>query len=166
MNADIADAVDSSEDVALWCEVVASASAARVLRQLEEAGYGDVRVSHGYIFQGVLAGDTTITDLAKRLGVSVQAVSKSVIELEQAGYLHRRRSDDDGRARSIELTRRGRSMLATSRRARAEIAADVTEVLGTRRTATLLASLRTISTRLGTDEAVDDRRLRPPDAQL
>jgi DNA-binding MarR family transcriptional regulator len=53
----------------------------RVLARLAELGFGDTRMSHGYVVQGLLAGDRTVTDLAERLGISVQAVSKTVREM-------------------------------------------------------------------------------------
>jgi DNA-binding MarR family transcriptional regulator len=154
--------VDPFDDVALLCQIVATVTADRVIARLEAAGYGDVRVSHGYVFQGLVAGDTTITQLAGRLGVSAQAVSKTVIELEQAGYLHRRRDTDDGRARKIEITRRGQSMLATSRQARAEIAAEITAALGADGARDLAASLRAVSERYGGLDAIAGHRVRPP----
>src|SRR5688500_16565965 len=94
-----APSVAPSDDVGLLCQVIASATSERVLHQLAEAGFDDVRVSHGYIFQGLLAGDSTVTQLAQRLGVTAQAVSKAVTELEALGYLERQRDERDGRAR-------------------------------------------------------------------
>jgi DNA-binding MarR family transcriptional regulator len=153
--------VASIDDVGLLCQVVAAATSERILRDLAAAGYPDVRPSHGYVVQGVLAGDTTVTQLAHRLGVTVQAVSKSVAELEDAGYLERRRDEHDGRTRRIALTRRGRAMVATSRRSRSAAADEVVGVLGERDTRTLVRLLQRVVERHGGLDDLAARRLRP-----
>jgi DNA-binding MarR family transcriptional regulator len=153
--------LEPEDDIALLCQVLASATSERVLRELAAAGFTDVRASHGYVFQGVLAGDTTVTQLAHRLGVSAQAVSKSVAELERAGYLERRPHEHDGRTRLLTLTDRGRAMLATSRRARRAVADEITEQLGARDARTLLRLLRAVSERYGGLETISARTVRP-----
>jgi len=155
--------VDPADDVGLLCQVVAAATSDRVVRQLTEAGFDDVRASHGFIFQGLLAGDTTITALAQRLGVSAQAVSKTVIELEQAGYLERRRDDHDGRARIIALTERATAMLALSRRSRLAVAEEIAAALGERDSRKLARLLRAVAEQYGGMEAISARRVRPMD---
>ena len=61
--------MEAIDDVGLLCQAVATATAERVMARLAAAGYGDVRASHGYVFEGLVAGDTTVTQLAQRLGV-------------------------------------------------------------------------------------------------
>jgi DNA-binding MarR family transcriptional regulator len=155
--------VDAADDVGLLCQVIATATAERVLRELGAAGFADVRASHGYVFEGLLAGDVTSTELAHRLGVSVQAVSKSVSELEAAGYLARRRDEHDGRARAIELTPRATAMLAASRRARADLRREVVDRLGERDAARLTELLRSVCDLHGGLDLIASRRLRPTD---
>jgi len=155
--------VDPYDDVALLCQVVATATTQHIRRDLAQHGFDDVREAHGYVFQGLLAGDTTITQLAQRLGVSVQAVSKTVSELEHAGYLERRRDEHDGRARTIVLTRRATSMLRRSRRARAALRDEIVERLGEQSTRALVARLREVGELYGGLDAIAKRRLRPPD---
>src|SRR4051794_32484270 len=60
--------VDPHDDVALLCQVVATATTQRITRDLAAHGFDDVRATHGYVIQGLLAGDTTSTELAQRLG--------------------------------------------------------------------------------------------------
>jgi DNA-binding MarR family transcriptional regulator len=153
--------LDPLEDIGLLCQVVATGSSARVLRDLRAAGFADVRVSQGYIFQGLLAGDTTITQLAQRLGVTVQAVSKAVNELVDAGYLERRRDEHDGRARALVMTDRAVTMLAASRRARVAAADEIAARLGERKRRELLRLLRSVSELYGGIDAIAGRRVRP-----
>jgi DNA-binding MarR family transcriptional regulator len=154
--------VDPLDDVGLLSGVVGDAATELVLTRLAAEGFGDVRTTHGYVFQAVLGGDRSTTDVARRLGVSVQAASKWVIELERAGYLRRSPSAEDGRTRAIELTDRGRELIAASRRARRDVAADLADGLGERDAAQLAALLRRAAEHLGRTDAIGRRRLRPP----
>jgi DNA-binding MarR family transcriptional regulator len=154
--------LDPNDDIGLLATVVGQATGDRVLAALRHAGYDDVRTAHGYIFQGVLAGDRTTTELAERLGVSVQAVSKTVIELERAGYLTRERAAEDGRARTISLTARGERMIATSRAARRSVAEELATAMGERDAARLAVLMRRAVEHLDAAAAIAGRRLRPP----
>ena len=94
--------VDPTTDLGLLSLVVATGVTERIAERLADAGFDDVRDSHGYVVQGLLAGDTTVTHLAARLGISAQAVSKTVARAG-AGGLRRawhRRHRPAGRARS------------------------------------------------------------------
>jgi DNA-binding MarR family transcriptional regulator len=51
-----------------------------------------------------------LTDLAERAGISKQAMGKVIDELESLGYVSRG-SHQDGRAKVIQFTRKGRSLL-------------------------------------------------------
>ena len=79
--------VDPTTDLGLLSLVVATGVTERISERLADTGFDDVRDSHGYVVQGLLAGDTTVTQLGARLGISAQAVSKTVRELERAGYV-------------------------------------------------------------------------------
>jgi DNA-binding MarR family transcriptional regulator len=155
-------AVDPTADIGLLTLAVASGVTARIRERLEAAGFDDVRDSHGYVVQGLLAGDTTVTALATRLGVSAQAVSKSVTELERAGYVRRGHDPDDGRSRPLQLTAHGEALVDTSRRARQAVARDLERWLGTRDQAELVRLLRHAAEHYGGLDQLTSRRLRPP----
>jgi DNA-binding MarR family transcriptional regulator len=91
-----------------------------VLEKLALEGFGDLRLSHGYVIQHLLGGPRTITDLAARLGVSQQAASKTVAELVGLGYLEAGPARDR-RARAISLSERGRASVAVARRFRGRL---------------------------------------------
>jgi DNA-binding MarR family transcriptional regulator len=155
-------AVDPTADVGLLTLAVAGGATARMREQLAAAGFDDVRDSHGYVVQGLLAGDTTVTALAARLGVSAQAVSKSVTELERAGYVRRGTDPEDRRARPLRLTERGNAMVDASRRSRQTVARDLARWLGTRDQAELVRLLQHAAEHFGGLDALTARRLRPP----
>jgi DNA-binding MarR family transcriptional regulator len=154
--------VDPTSDIGLLSLALAGGLTGRMREQLTAAGFDDVRDSHGYVVQGLLAGDTTVTALAARLGVSAQAVSKSVTELERAGYLRRGRDAEDRRARPLRLTARGEALVDASRRARQAVARDLARWLGTRDEAELIRLLQHAAEHYGGLDALTSRRLRPP----
>ena len=117
--------VDPTTDLGLLSLVVATGVTERISGRLADAGFDDVRDSHGYVVQGLLAGDTTVTQLGTRLGISAQAVSKTVRELERAGYVARGTDATDRRARPLRLTARGEQLVDASRRARLAVAAKL-----------------------------------------
>jgi DNA-binding MarR family transcriptional regulator len=151
----------TANDVGLLCQLIFSATTDQVVKDLADAGFDDLRPSHGYVFQGLLAGDTTITQLAQRLGVSAQAVSKRVAELDAAGYLERRPDGTDGRARSVVITARGKAMLARVRGAQDAVAEQIVAHLGADDAAELDRLLRSLLDLYGGLDVIADRRIRP-----
>lgn len=141
-------------------QFVGMAASDRVLEALRERGYADVRPSHGYVIQHLVGGPRGITELAKLLGISQQAVSKSVAELAAGCYVTDVPSDD-ARVRRIALTARGRDCVAATRAARAELERELCTVLGPRRHARVRDALQRLVEHLGLAEAIRLRRIRP-----
>jgi DNA-binding MarR family transcriptional regulator len=100
-----------------------------LLERLAAEGFGDLRTSHGYVFQHLIDGPRTISELARLLGVSQQAASKSVAELVTLGYLESA-PDADKRARAIRLSARARASIAVSRLFRAKLEKKLTKKHG------------------------------------
>jgi DNA-binding MarR family transcriptional regulator len=95
---------------------------ARLLREFRhdlaapraEAGFGDIRDPHMQIFGNVRTGGIRLTELAERAQLSLAATSELVNDLEQLGYLVRRPDPVDGRAKLIDLTKRGGDAMAAA----------------------------------------------------
>jgi len=117
-------------DVVVMVQLAATFLGAEVRRRLAQAGFGSLRDSHGYLMQHLVRGPIVITDLAGRLSISQQAVSKSAAELEAGGYLARRSVAGDRRARALVLTDRGLRMVEVTRAIRADLAAELADTLG------------------------------------
>jgi DNA-binding MarR family transcriptional regulator len=77
-----------------------------------DAGYGDVREAHFQIFGNIRVGGIRLTELADRAQLSLAAASELVNDLVDLGYLTRRPDPVDGRAKLIDLTKRGKSLMA------------------------------------------------------
>jgi DNA-binding MarR family transcriptional regulator len=77
---------------------------------LKAEGREPLRPAHGYTFRFLLDRDDASTvDLAARLGVTKQAASKIVAELEGWGYVERRPHPSDRRTKVLGLTPKGRA---------------------------------------------------------
>jgi DNA-binding MarR family transcriptional regulator len=103
----------------------------------------------------------TVTDLARVLGVTQQAASKQVADLERRGLVRRRDDPEDGRARLVELSDAGRLAVEAASGSRRATADEVAAALGQERAAELLAGLAELSELLGAADVMAGRRLRP-----
>lgn len=133
-----------------------------VITGLDRAGYPGLRVRHGYVVQRLLAGDRTVTELARSLQVTQQAMSKTVAELERLGYVRRDVDPEDARRKSLSLSVRGTEAIDTARTLRAELLSDVTAEVGVRRVADAETVLRTILDVLGLAGRVEARAVPVP----
>jgi DNA-binding MarR family transcriptional regulator len=80
-------------------------------RVAEKSGGPRLRRSHTSLFPHIDLEGTRVTDLADRLGVTKQAVSQLVDDLEAIDVLERVADPDDARARRVRFTSRGRAGL-------------------------------------------------------
>lgn len=96
--------------------------------RLVAAGFDDHRLVHHNVMAHVTYQGIRLTDLANKAGMTKQAMSELVIDLERLGYLQRTADPQDGRAKLIGLTDKGRAAVEAAMRAFAEMDA----VLGDR----------------------------------
>jgi DNA-binding MarR family transcriptional regulator len=114
-------------------------------KRLEQAGYGELREGHGCVFRFVQEEGSRLTDLAERSHLTKQAVGEVVDELERLGYVERTPDPQDGRAKVIRLTARGRDAQATALRIFAELEQDWGERIGRERVAALREALEALA---------------------
>ena len=74
-------------------------------------------------------GDRT-TSLAQRAGITKQAISQLIRELEKRGYVEQIPDSTDTRAKIVRLTKRGVALYAACEKARNELQATVIAKLG------------------------------------
>ncbi len=114
-----------------------------------EAGYGDVREPHLQIFGSIRVGGVRLTELADRAQLSLAATSELVNDLEQLGYLTRRPDPADGRAKLIDLTKRGHALMADAGARVADIERRWSELVGERNFAQMCRTMQRLLGELG-----------------
>jgi DNA-binding MarR family transcriptional regulator len=89
--------------------VPAQAVQRRIIKGLNAAGFEDLRMPHMAVLQYPGPDRVRPGILAERAGVSKQAMNQLLRSLEGLGYIVRSDAPDEGRARVIRLTKRGRA---------------------------------------------------------
>jgi DNA-binding MarR family transcriptional regulator len=97
---------------------------------LAGSGYDDIRDPHMQIFGNVRMGGIRLTELADRAQLSLAATSELVNDLADRGYLTRRPDPADGRAKLIELTKRGCELMSLAGERVADIERRWSKILG------------------------------------
>ncbi len=132
-----------------------------VLEQVHAAGFQELRYSHGFVFQHLLGGPRSISELAGLLDVTQQAASKTVAELERLGFIEDTASDD-ARVRRVCLSARGMAAVEKGRSVRSELQKRLERSHGPRAVEATRQLLAEVLSSLGGAEAVRSRKLRQP----
>ena len=114
-------------------------------RRIAETDYGDIRITHGCVFGNIDPEGSRLTDLAERAHMTKQSVGEVVSELGQLGYLERVPDPEDGRAKIIRLTDRGRAAQALGRGLIDGVEQEWAERFGSERVAALRDALEAIT---------------------
>lgn len=85
-----------------------------------------------------------IVDLAQANGLTKQAMSQIVAEIEKQGYIVKQEDPDDGRAKKIALTARGKQLIQDSMHAYDELEAEYEALVG----AEVLSQFKTVAAKL------------------
>lgn len=100
----------------------------------QEAGKLSLRQAHTALLPYLsIDGGTRLTELARRAGVTKQAVGPLIEELEAEGVVERRPDPEDGRAKQIYFTARGREALLHGLSILRKIEAELEAELGAAR---------------------------------
>jgi DNA-binding MarR family transcriptional regulator len=92
--------------------VPAQAIHRRIIKELNAAGFEELRVPHMAVLQYPGPDGVRPGMLAERAGISKQAMNQLLRSLEGLGYVARSDAPDEGRARIVRLTKRGRAAYA------------------------------------------------------
>ena len=93
------------------------------------AGYPQ-KPKHSAVFAQISPDGSRLTELARKAGMTPQVMGELVDGLVDMGYVLRRPDPDDGRAKLIVLTNRGRNAVAAGRQTIEGIEEQLTEILG------------------------------------
>ncbi|MBX7101225.1 MAG: MarR family transcriptional regulator [Myxococcaceae bacterium] len=146
----------ASLDLGYLAQFLGDAVNAEVLKAL---GNARLKVSHGYVVQHLLGGPRSIGELAGLLGVTQQAVSKTVREM---GPLVKPAPSDDRREHRVALSARGLATVQATRAHRQGLDRRLRKRLGDRRVDAARALLLEALELLGGLDDVRHRRVRRP----
>jgi DNA-binding MarR family transcriptional regulator len=117
--------------------VPAQAIHRRIIKELNAAGFEELRVPHMAVLQFPGPDSVRPSVLAERAGISKQAMNQLLRSLEALGYLARSDAPDEGRARIVRLTKRGRTAYAKIHEILRAVEHEWTAELGAKRFAEL-----------------------------
>jgi len=89
--------------------VPAQAIHRRIIKELNAAGFDELRLPHIAVLQFPGPDGVRPGTLAERAGMSKQAMNQLLRSLEGLGYIVRSDAPDEGRTRIIRFTKRGRA---------------------------------------------------------
>ncbi|SNS88174.1 MarR family protein [Noviherbaspirillum humi] len=79
----------------------------RILEQMEQAGHGGCSLSHIGVTRNLDIEGTRATELARRAGMTKQAMGELIAQLEERGLVERRPDPIDRRARIVYFSDQG-----------------------------------------------------------
>ena len=133
-----------------------------VRQRMERAGFAGVRDSHGYLIQHLIESDRSITELARRMNITQQAVSKTVRELTRLGLLESSPAKDR-RSKRVRLSRDGWECVRFGRRVRKQLEKRLTAAADRRKYGQAKATIIQCLHILGGLGAIKSRLIRQPD---
>ncbi|MFJ9786178.1 MarR family winged helix-turn-helix transcriptional regulator [Amycolatopsis sp. NPDC101161] len=152
----------STLDLSLTALFAGWAMTDEIQRRLAGRGLDDLRFNDGVVIQHVLAAPLSITAVAERMGVTQQAASKAVADLERRGLLSREPDPADARTKLLHLTEHARNAVEATRALREELQEELETEFGAERVADARDLLAAVIGRFGGDDAIRARRVRPP----
>ncbi|OHV89481.1 MarR family winged helix-turn-helix transcriptional regulator [Mesorhizobium sp. ORS 3428] len=112
--------------------------------RMQARGFQGMQPSYPRLLGNLDTEGTRISGLARRMGITRQAVAQLVREIEAAGFVERRPDPEDGRGVIVAFTPKGREGLATAVEVMAEIEAEYAEAIGQSGLEELKGYLKTI----------------------
>lgn len=122
-----------------WTELIDE-----VFENLHAAGFDDMRPVHQPILRDLLTSNLRPSELGARLGLSKQAANDLVREFEAKGYITLEPDPDDGRAKRIVATERGRKAGEAAQASSEAVGRRWSKLVGAERYVVFEAVLRTI----------------------
>jgi DNA-binding MarR family transcriptional regulator len=110
-----------------------------------------LRAAHTALFPHLNADGVRGAELAKKLGVTKQAVSQLVTELEQWGVVEQIADPQDGRAKLVRFTKKGEQALLHGLAVLGELETELSDKIGKRRMQELHTALLALEKALAED---------------
>lgn len=101
-----------------------------ILAQLPGLGFTGITAPHLRLFSNLACGVTSASDVARAMGITRQAVNKTVKEMEAEGYLTLAPDPERRNAKNIVMTARGGALAIAARELLAEAEAQLAGKVG------------------------------------
>ena len=79
--------------------------------ELARRGYPDIRPVHDFAMRAIAAGTDNASELGRRLSVTKQAAAKTIVVLQERGYVIRDADPLDGRRKRLQVSPLGFEVL-------------------------------------------------------
>jgi DNA-binding MarR family transcriptional regulator len=135
---------DMPKSLQLLLRDARNAIEAAVRADLAQNGFGDVAPSHSALLRNVGEDGSRPSDLAAQAGVTRQAITKLVDELERLDLVRRVPDPDDGRGVIVKYTDRGLAGVAIARERMLALERDYAAQVGADRWAVVRSTLETL----------------------
>lgn len=99
-------------------------------RYLAELGYHDFKIGHIMVMMNLKEEGTTAAEIAKKVRVSKQAMSKLIQELIEKGFLQSVKHPSDQRASLIQNTAQGAKFIAALHDCRTKVDHEIASIIG------------------------------------
>jgi DNA-binding MarR family transcriptional regulator len=137
------------DDIAPAIAAASRAMIAAMMVKLASNGFDDMTPAFAHLIPLLDATGARPTVLAQRAGITKQAISQLVRELEGRGYLEQVPDPTDTRAKIVRLTKRGIQLRAACMGVRQELQEIAMAALGKTRLTRLRNDLREVAAVLG-----------------
>ena len=121
----------------------------RIRGELSNETLGDLRLSHVRVLSGVPAEGLSVTELARRVGMTKQGCGQFVTQLVGSGHLRTARDPGDRRVRLVMRTSHGDRFMSSVYLALARVEEEFAAQVGERRFATFKGVMAELATRPG-----------------
>lgn len=118
------------ENIGRLCLRVFRGFNAEAVRMLQARGHAALTLAHTGLLINLDSDGLRIVDLAKRAGISKQAMGRLVDDLERVGYVQRSSDPSDQRATRVVFTPKGQAFLRDAAIILQEIEANYAALLG------------------------------------
>lgn len=118
-------------------------------------GHKNLRPAHARFMVFLGWEGSRITDIARAMDVTKNAVGQIVTELEGIGYVERVPDPADGRAKIVRYTDEGKALIADAAAIADQLNTEIANIIGTKRLGELRSMLADICHHLGLGPAPD-----------
>lgn len=118
---------------------------AELFARIQERGHTAIRPAHLPVFAGLKSGLSRASELAAYAGITRQAMSLLVRDVERAGYIENTPDPDDARATRIRLTAIGEQFCRDTAASSREVTRTLADELGADAVETILNTAHRIA---------------------